>query len=1419
MATNQINLPEGFVLETKQPTNLNLPQGFVLEQPKKKGLITGLIEEPEKKIPFSTAGVMESIEVAGAARRIQSGAGVGEGEYKLTATQPSYVPLGNMPYMMPVIGAQATPESDRGLLQSFIKKQRDLDWKNYTFAGKVGKAVSILPAWMIEFAMTGGTKQIASKATEKFLENRVKSEVVKKLAGWAVGAGARATYMPHRVGVALAQRRQPDMDFDPDGNLVIGDVPKENWATSLAKAWGSVWIETASEEAGETLVKYGSKILQKLPFGQRFVNGLYNIWQKIRPTGTVAEFTEQLFKKGGYSSYIGEVGEERLATLMHAIAGTQDFGAGPDAGIIDRLKAGLKSDWEGLPVEAVTLAVPGAVKLFVPGAARLMDSERPVKIINDIEDARTIINEHPDLTPEEKEVGLKYIGDIETKTITSIIDKFPGEIESQEQLEQIGNQIKDYLGIDENIFWKWSERKVTRQLGTSFANGKIIIYSKHPQHIGNQNEIKTTIVHELGHVIQELKFSETGRRKLHTPEFNDWVKENIKKLTEETQRVEPIHREEAVGPVGTQIIELKPGEIYRGPAYRTETGFEPKGTAADVIRFEQDELGNDYGVTGEQLKELEKRPASDITWVGRTKEDVARYGVETEREPTPEEIQNIPDDISEIVKGGKIIATDGEGGYLVLKPSPPSVTKEIKPKRISRKRALALGHKLPELLGWSDTQRLDFNKKMTGKPSMKNMTLPEMRTVVDAIQKEVTKAGLEYKPEEKPAEPFIEVLRTRKVTEETPIKALSRGRVRQLAYDFKRGMYSFLVGQERMARFLERLDGKPDGLFYNKIWLPLKEADELANQFGANDQFKLVEFLKENNVDPDVWMGKFDIVPGTNIKLSTSQRIGVYAHSLNKKGLNYLIKGMGFSESDISSVKKSLTPEELKVANFILDQFKTQWEPLRLVAIKSGFDPLKLKTEEWYFPIVRTDVELEQQEDFLAELADQFTAESLKPEAGMLKTRTPGAFGRLELDAFILYMHNSARINRFMSMAPVTSKIQKVLNNREFKRELNTRTYNQGSRLLNTWMKDSVRGHSNQQVSWLGKAVNLMRRKAISYAIGFNILSAGKQTLALNSSMAVDPLMWKYVPINVASTITPGQQNTLDDFVYERSLQMKQREPERDLRRLYNSAMLKKMIRGKRLSPISMAMFKWMDRRVANLAWKSLYDVGMEKFKGNEDNAIKYADEWASKTQAMVSEKDLPQFFRGGVLEKLITTFQTELNTLGNFWAHDIVQAKARGEINWRMVSYRVLQSYVLPALIYGILGRGRLPKPKDVAVDLLTYGVAPFLLIGRWITAAIEGFGNTSEISETGPAAGVSFIQAVKRGSPRAIVKSAAIMIGALTGKITAQEIRTVEGIYDLVTEKTEDIRRVVYSKWALQQGLNKGEYKEKYEESGYAR
>ena len=85
-------------------------------------------------------------------------------------------------------------------------------------------------------------------------------------------------------------------------------------------------------------------------------------------------------------------------------------------------------------------------------------------------------------------------------------------------------------------------------------------------------------------------------------------------------KLNPLHQ-------ATSISELP---TYEGEAWRTPSGFwHDKGTtAADVIRFEREELGNIdtfSGISDELLDELDQYDADDIIWVARDEATAADY--------------------------------------------------------------------------------------------------------------------------------------------------------------------------------------------------------------------------------------------------------------------------------------------------------------------------------------------------------------------------------------------------------------------------------------------------------------------------------------------------------------------------------------------------------------------------------------------------------------------------------------------------------------------------------------------------------------------------------------------------------------------------------------------------------------------------
>ncbi len=111
---------------------------------------------------------------------------------------------------------------------------------------------------------------------------------------------------------------------------------------------------------------------------------------------------------------------------------------------------------------------------------------------------------------------------------------------------------------------------------------------------------------------------------------------------------------------------------FVGTAWRAESGYwhAPGTTVADIIRFEREELGNEYpDISDKLLQNLDHYSASAAVWINRRRKDCLRYLSEGESEEAVGRVH--------LPKGSKIIAPDYCGGYLVLRGRAEPVKPEI----------------------------------------------------------------------------------------------------------------------------------------------------------------------------------------------------------------------------------------------------------------------------------------------------------------------------------------------------------------------------------------------------------------------------------------------------------------------------------------------------------------------------------------------------------------------------------------------------------------------------------------------------------------------------------------------------------------------------------------------------------------------
>lgn len=264
-------------------------------------------------------------------------------------------------------GEETTVNEDE-TLNKFIDKQIEMNLRGLSVGGGIAYYGSQMPAFMIEFAATGGIGKAAQKGVQEGVEKVVQKAVVGKVAGTAANVLARTAAMPSMYLPNYAERRLNDYMAVTDKGELLFQQSTESPAKSALLAFGHTGIEVASELSGAAIGKYvvepvaGTAVrylktpmtqaVNQLPLSLR--QGLYQAYKAINPNASVS----RVFTAAGWNGMLEELGEERVADVMHA---TLNLATDKEYGFQDYLDAVTPSS-DQLLIEAGIIGIAGGVK-------------------------------------------------------------------------------------------------------------------------------------------------------------------------------------------------------------------------------------------------------------------------------------------------------------------------------------------------------------------------------------------------------------------------------------------------------------------------------------------------------------------------------------------------------------------------------------------------------------------------------------------------------------------------------------------------------------------------------------------------------------------------------------------------------------------------------------------------------------------------------------------------------------------------------------------------------------------------------------------------------------------------------------------------------------------------------------------------
>jgi len=351
-------------------------------------------------LPFSPAGLINSGSVLLAVKRLQ------KNEYD---------------------GDTGQRQKDIEKFEEFAYKMEEENIRGFSWKGKVYNVASMMPSFMIEFAVSGGlasvvkkgakkvaggvAKQVVKKTAKELAEEVAKRSIPKTIAKGMVKATQvgmeRAPFMYNRYGQKYAENQIFSNIALTDKGTKILDQSEESQLNSFVRAYGDTLIEVASESMGEQIFgpvmkKAGGGMVKNLsPAFVKKINKFVNALQVNPKIG-------ELLKTVGFNGIPEEIMEEFVGDQFRAVFGVEDFGM-EDGNIIDRMRGAWGSDMDNLSVMAGAFAIP-MVTSFAGG--RLYD--KLIKRGYTGEDARNVM-EH---TSESEKENLYKTIQAEDKAIT-----------------------------------------------------------------------------------------------------------------------------------------------------------------------------------------------------------------------------------------------------------------------------------------------------------------------------------------------------------------------------------------------------------------------------------------------------------------------------------------------------------------------------------------------------------------------------------------------------------------------------------------------------------------------------------------------------------------------------------------------------------------------------------------------------------------------------------------------------------------------------------------------------------------------------------------------------------------------------------------------------------------------------------------
>lgn len=341
---------------------------------------------------------------------------------------------------------------------------------------------------------------------------------------------------------------------------------------------------------------------------------------------------------------------------------------------------------------------------------------------------------------------------------------------------------------------------------------------------------------------------------------------------------------------------------------------------------------------------------------------------------------------------------------------------------------------------------------------------------------------------------------------------------------------------------------------------------------------------------------------------------------------------------------------------------------------------------------------------------------------------------------------------------------------------------------------------NNQNGGYINKLLGKTRRGLTRAYLGFNVVTSLKQFPSLELALkytnqkeltvSMERIALSQEARNQVYELDPSLKNRIISRDIDDVVKLITSFPESDIKRQL-------LIMSQKLDKTAFAMIMQMDKYAVLAVYDAVYRHQLKT--KSETEAKDIAHKAVIETQPQGGIKDLPEIYTtNNEFIRMTLLFSNQLNQIWN-----MIRADLPAEIKQKQYGKAVagIASIMISSTLIYLMSHGRLPEDWDDFIDAIFGNViASVPILGQWGMAMVRGYEPSISPAESILNNIKWMVSNIKNEDYGKAFEKSLFLLAIWLELPYAQFKRTIDGIHDLITEETEDFRRLIWSEFSLE-------------------